>query len=327
MLGNSVKSSTFNNLPTSIQKAYQNDPSLAIALMAQKSGMSTAPVKSAAEGWARALQGMAGTYEAEKIRKEYDTQGQKYNNDLSDALMTAQKGVPAWVNPDTEQQAIPAIDPGRAAYVAALQSKDNPYLANTVAEQQVKVIDDNQKAAEQDLKFQNQLKLIDHKYDRMATMPRRGDNGGQPKPPKTHAVGAGFLKQLDARMLRDYPEMADDPVDPAALKAIQDGAMENYRKTGDFESAYRTAHDTATGGRGLEYDAPFFGRNSFRLPKAMDASAATPGVGAAPVARASAASNTFDDLPNPMQFKGKFMRDSTTGKRLMSDGRSWKEVR
>lgn len=37
-------------------------------------------------------------------------------------------------------------------------------------------------------------------------------------------------------------------------------------------------------------------------------------------------SQAFDDMPNPAQYKGQIIRDSTTGSRYQSDGRSWKRI-
>lgn len=39
------------------------------------------------------------------------------------------------------------------------------------------------------------------------------------------------------------------------------------------------------------------------------------------------ASNVFDTMPKPNQYRGKIIRDDTTGKRYKSDGMQWKEVK
>lgn len=157
-----MKSNGFGMMPSAMQKSYQNDPRLAIALMAQKSGMSTAPVSSPLEGLARALQGGVGGYMEGKLQNEYQQQGEKTQADLTDAMMQAQKGVVPWVNPDTEQLAIQGAAPGsREALITALQSKDNPYLTNMASEQQMKMIDDKQKLdlMKQKMDLQLQMKL------------------------------------------------------------------------------------------------------------------------------------------------------------------------
>ena len=124
-MASKTKTASFS-VPSAIWQQYMSDPRLLMAQALQQQGGSMAPVQSNMEGIARALQGVIGGYQAGQIRNEYQAKGDQYNNDLSGALNTAQTGVPAWTNPDTGQQAIPAVAPGSDALIAGLSSARSP---------------------------------------------------------------------------------------------------------------------------------------------------------------------------------------------------------
>lgn len=130
---------------------YLNDPRLALAMELRKAGSSTTPVHTPMEGLARALQGVVGGYSDYLTREDYKQKG----NDLTSALSTAMQnkavtqGVKPFVNPDTGETLVPAVEPGHAGLAAALKSTpqyaDNQYIQDAAQGYEQKAMDDKVK--------------------------------------------------------------------------------------------------------------------------------------------------------------------------------------
>jgi len=67
-------------------QAYQQDPGNMYAQALMQQGMSTAPVRSPAEGLARALSAGLGGLQMRNVRNRYEDQGEKYRKGLATAL-------------------------------------------------------------------------------------------------------------------------------------------------------------------------------------------------------------------------------------------------
>ena len=142
-------------IPSQFQAQYLTDPRLALAAELQKSGASTSPVQSPFEGIARALTGAMGGIQMGAIGDEYKQRGQDYATALTAAASDPriQSGIPAWKDPSTGQQLVPAVAPGMDTYAAILNSgknAENPDLQEYASQLQGKKM-------EEQMKMQNEL--------------------------------------------------------------------------------------------------------------------------------------------------------------------------
>ena len=116
------------SMPATVKSEYQDDPRNALAQAMIKQDSSYEPVSSPIGGLARALSAVVGGYTANKLNEEYQGKTDDYRNDLANALTKANTGIPSWTNPDTGQEAIPAVKPGIDSLIAALSNAKSPPL-------------------------------------------------------------------------------------------------------------------------------------------------------------------------------------------------------
>lgn len=117
-------------LQASAQSSVPLDP-LAAALLA--SGLQGGPVKHPLQGAGRLAQALAGAF---LQRRSQDTASQQKAADsqaLARALATITGGVPAFTDPDTGVETVPAVPPGQQSLSAALASTDNSSVIDRLA--------------------------------------------------------------------------------------------------------------------------------------------------------------------------------------------------
>lgn len=122
-------------LPAALQQQMLLDPRYQMASQLAKTD--TSPVASPLAGIARMLSGALGGYQLGKVQQEYQKQGEGYNQALAQALRAGQQGVKGWVDPDTGQQAIPDVAPGRDAMMTAISMSGNPMLQEEASRAQM----------------------------------------------------------------------------------------------------------------------------------------------------------------------------------------------
>lgn len=122
-------------LPAALQQQMLLDPRYQMA--SQLAKPDTSPVASPLAGIARMLSGALGGYQLGKVQQEYQKQGEGYNQALAQALRAGQQGVKGWVDPDTGQQAIPDVAPGKDAMMTAISMSGNPMLQEEASRAQM----------------------------------------------------------------------------------------------------------------------------------------------------------------------------------------------